>query len=159
ALPEHVVEAVAAMLRRPMAAPPSRGLPSLREMLAAELSRSTGRAVDPGTELLVTNGAMHALGIVFRSLVRPGDEVVVRAPGFLFEGPIRSAGAPPVYVPSRPEDGWRWDADAIEAAVGPHTRALLLCNPGNPTGHVPSRDEVDAVVAVAARHGLLVVTD
>ena len=159
ALPEHVVDAVAGVLRRPMAAPPSRGLADLRDALAAELRRSTGRAVDPGTELVVTNGAMHALGLCFRSLVRPGDEVVVPAPCFFFEGPIRAAGATPVYVHTDPSEGWRWDPAALEAAIGARTTALLLCNPGNPTGHVPSPDEVADAVRVAERHGLLVVTD
>ena len=116
-LPEHVVDAVAAVLRSPMAAPSSRGLPALRDALAAGLTRSTGRSVDPGTEVLVTNGAMHALGICFRSLLEPGDEVVIPTPCFFFDGPIRSAGATPVYVSSRLADGWRWHADALEAAV------------------------------------------
>jgi aspartate/methionine/tyrosine aminotransferase len=158
-LPDHVVEAVAAVLRQPMAAPPSGGLVALREALAEELERSTGRVVEPGTEIIVTNGAMHALGLCFRSLVRTGDEVVVPAPCFFFEGPIRAAGATPVYVHCSPSAGWRWDADALEGAIGPRTSALLLCNPGNPTGHVPSHDEVAGAVEVAARHGLLVVTD
>jgi len=158
-LPEHVVEAVARVLRNRMAAPPPRGLVALREAVAGELERSTGRTVDPGAEILVTNGAMHALGICFRSLVEPGDEVVVPAPCFFFEGPIRAADATPVYVPTSAADGWRWDPEAVERAVGPRTRALLLCNPGNPTGHVPSPEEVDGAVEVAARHGLLVVTD
>ena len=159
ALPDHVVEAVAAVLGRPMAAPPSRGLVALRDTLSAELERSTGRAVDPAAELVVTNGAMHALALCFRSLVRPGDEVVVPAPCFFFEGPIRAAGATPVYVPTSPSDGWRWNPEALEAAIGARTTALLLCNPGNPTGHVPSREEVADAVRVAERRGLLVVTD
>jgi aminotransferase len=158
-LPDHAVEAVAAVLRRPMTAPPPRGLVALREALAAELERSTGRAVDPGTEIVVTNGAMHALGLCFRSLVRPADEVVVPAPCFFFEGPIRAAGATPVYVHCSPSEGWRWDPEALEAAVGPRTSVLLLCNPGNPTGHVPSPEEVAGAVRLAERHGLLVVTD
>ena len=158
-LPDHVVEAVAAVLRRPMTAPPSRGLAALREALANELERSTGRVVEPGTEIVVTNGAMHALGICFRSLVRPSDEVVVPAPCFFFDGPIRAAGATPVYVRCNPSAGWRWEPEALEAAIGPRTSALLLCNPGNPTGHVPSYDEVADAVRVADRHGLLVVTD
>ena len=108
-LPDHVVEAVAAVLARPMTAPPSRGLVELRDALAAELRRSTGREVDPGSELVVTNGAMHALGLCFRSLLQPGDEVVVPAPCFFFEGPIRAAGATPVYVQTSPGDAWRWD--------------------------------------------------
>ena len=159
ALPDHVVEAVSAVLRRPMAAPPSRGLVGLRHVLSTELRRSTGRVVDPEAELVVTNGAMHALGLCFRSLVRPGDEVVVPAPCFFFEGPIRAAGATPVYVHGSASDGWRWDPEALEAAIGPRTSALLLCNPGNPTGHVPSREEMADTVRVAERHGLLVVTD
>jgi aspartate/methionine/tyrosine aminotransferase len=158
-LPDHVVEAVVAVLRRPMAPPPPRGLVALREALAAELGRSTGRVVDPATEIVVTNGAMHALGICFRSLAGPGDEVVVPAPCFFFEGPIRAGGATPVYVHCSPSDGWRWDPEALEAAIGPRTTVLLLCNPGNPTGHVPSPAEVADAVRVATRHGLLVVTD
>lgn len=159
ALPEHVVEAVADVLRRPMRAPPSRGLAELRVALAEELRRSTGRSVDPDEQILVTNGAMHALTLCFRSLVRAGDEVVVPAPCFFFDGPIRAAGATPVYVHGDPSDGWRWDPEALEAAFGPRTRALLLCNPGNPTGHVPGREEVAGAVGVAERHGVLVVTD
>jgi aspartate/methionine/tyrosine aminotransferase len=158
-LPDHVVEAVSAVLRRPMTAPPSRGLVGLREALAEELERSTGRPVDPDAELVVTNGAMHGLGVCFRGLVGPGDEVVVPAPCFFFGGPIRAAGATPVYVHCDPSDGWRWDPDAIEAAIGPQAKVLLLCNPGNPTGHVPTPNEVAGAVAVAARHKLLVVTD
>jgi aspartate/methionine/tyrosine aminotransferase len=159
ALPAHVVDAVVATLSRPMAAPPPRGLLALREAYADELERSTGRGVDPGTDLLVTHGAMHALSVTMRGLLHAGDEVVVPAPCFFFDGPIRGAGGTPVYVSSTEEDGWRWDAAAIERAVGPRTRALLLCNPGNPAGNVPSPDEVASVVALAAGHGLTVVTD
>ena len=159
ALPEHVVEAVTRDLRAPMRTPPARGLAALREALAVELGATTGRAVDPADELLVTNGAMQALGIVFRSVLSRGDEVVVPAPCFFFETPIRRGGGLPVFVPANGEAGWGWNADAIATAVGPRTRVLLLCNPENPTGYVPSAEEVAAVVAVAERHDLLVVTD
>ncbi len=159
ALPAHVVDAVAVALGRPMQTPPARGLAPLREALSGELGRTTGRTVDPDTGILVTNGAMQALGVCFRSLVEPGDEVVVPAPCFFFEGPIRAAGAVPVYVPGSDADGWRWDVDALEAAIGTKTRALLLCNPGNPTGHVPLPTDVAAVAQLAERHGLIVVTD
>ncbi|MGI8973845.1 MAG: pyridoxal phosphate-dependent aminotransferase [Gaiella sp.] len=159
ALPAHVVDAVASVLGRPMSTPPARGLVSLREALAVELEQTTGRSVDAGSELLVTNGAMQALGVCFRALLEPGDEVVVPAPCFFFEGPIRAAGGIPVYVPGLPQDGWRWDREAIGRAIGPRTRALLLCNPGNPTGYVPDRDDVAAVVRAAQQAGVLVVTD
>jgi aspartate/methionine/tyrosine aminotransferase len=159
ALPDHVVAAVAAMLRHPMKTPPARGLAPLREALALELQRAARRAVDPETEILVTNGAMQALGVCFRSVLQPGDEVVVPAPCFFFEGPVRAAGAVPVYAQGSRSDGWRWDVAAVEQAIGNRTRALLLCNPGNPTGYVPRREDVAAVVALAEEHDLLVVTD
>jgi aspartate aminotransferase/aminotransferase len=159
ALPDHVVEAVARALGGRMATPPVNGLASLRQALAIELERTTGRNVDPDSQILVTNGAMQALGVCSRSLLEPGDEVVVPAPTFFFGGPIRTAGGVPVFVHGSELDGWRWDAEAIAQAVGLRTKALLLCNPGNPTGYVPSREEVAAVVAVAERHGLVIVTD
>jgi len=159
ALPTHVVEAVSAALGRPMKTPPVQGLLSLRRALAAELERTTARTVDPESQILVTNGAMQALGVCFRSLLEPGDEVVVPAPCFFFGGPIRAAGAVPVYIQGSAVDGWRWDTSALEQAIGERTKALLLCNPGNPTGHVPSRQDVADAVAVAERNGLLVVTD
>ncbi len=158
-LPPHVVDAVSRTLGRPMAAPPPRGLLALRAAMADRLARSSGRAVDPELDVIVTNGAMHALGICFRTLVQPGDEVIVPAPCFFFSGPIEAAGARPVYVHGSADDGWRWDADAVEKAIGPRTAAVLLCNPGNPTGVVPARDEVAAVAAVAESRGLPVVTD
>ena len=159
ALPPHVVGAVAAALGRTMKPPSPRGLLALRRAAGAELTGATDRTVDPETDVLVTNGAMHALGICFRSLVQPGDEVVVPTPTFFFSGPIRAAGATPVYVHGSEAEAWRWDPEAIERSIGPRTRAILLCNPGNPTGTVPSGEEVRGVVAVAEAHGLLVVTD
>ncbi len=159
ALPPHVVDAVAATLSRRMKTPPVQGLAALRAALAGELERTTERRVDPETEILVTNGAMQALGVCFRSLLEPGDEVVVPTPCFFFGGPISTAGGVPVYVPGVEADGWRWDVAAIEQAIGPRTKALLLCNPGNPTGYAPSREDVAAVVALAERHGLVIVTD
>ena len=73
ALPDHVVDAVAAVLARRMSTPPVNGLASLRRALATELERTTTRSVEPGSQILVTNGAMQALGVCFRSLLEPGE--------------------------------------------------------------------------------------
>jgi aspartate/methionine/tyrosine aminotransferase len=152
-LPGHVRDAVQAALDEHAATPPGRGHVGLRE----EIARVLG--VDPEREVLVTNGAMHALGIVFRALLEPRDEVIVPTPAYFFGGVIERAGGRAVPVPSRAEDGWRWDADAIERAVTATTRALVLCNPNNPTGYFPTRDEIDVLLAAAERYGLTVVTD
>jgi aspartate/methionine/tyrosine aminotransferase len=95
---------------------------------------------------------MHALSLVFRALLAPGDEVVVPTPCDFFAGLIERAGG--VFVPVG-----SWDPTALERAVTPRSKALVLTNPNNPDGHLPTRAEVDELLALAARHGLTVVTD
>lgn len=148
-LPPHVRAAVAEALDEHDRAAPPRGLRELREAI--------GRLhdADPETEVLVTNGAQHALAVCFRALLGPGDAAIVPTPAYFFGGAIRVAGAEPVYVPSSEEDGWRWDVDAIARSVDERARVLVLCNPCNPTGYLPTRDEVERLVGL----GLTVVTD
>ncbi|WP_226366690.1 pyridoxal phosphate-dependent aminotransferase [Pseudonocardia sp. ICBG162] len=152
-MPEHVVEAVRAVAGTPFPRL-SRGSPSLRAALAARIG-----ADDPDRELLVTHGAQHGMSVVLRALLRPGDEVLVPTPTYFFDGMVRMAGAHPVHVPARAGDGWAADPAALAAAITPATRALLLCNPNNPTGHTPTRDRLAELVDLAARHGLVVLSD
>lgn len=147
-LPPHVREAVLAALDEHAVTPPSRGHVALREAIA----RSLPAPADPERELLVTNGAMHALNLVFRALLEPGDQVIVPTPCYFFAGVVERAGG--VFVPVT-----GWDLDAIEAAVTPRSRALVLTNPNNPDGRLPTRAEVDELLALASRHDLTVVTD
>ena len=147
-LPPHVRAAVAAALDEHAVTPPSRGRLELREAIA----RSLPAPADPERELLVTNGAMHALGLVFRALLAPGDEVIVPTPCYFFAGLVERAGGVFLPVPIG-------DAEAIERAVTPKSKALVLTNPNNPDGRLPARAEVDALLALAARHGLTVLTD
>ena len=147
-LSPHVREAIMAALDEHAVTPPSRGHVALREALA----RSLPAPADPERELLVTNGAMHALSLTFRGLLDPGDEVIVPTPCYFFSGLIERAGGVFVPVPS-------WDPQAIERAVTPRSRALVLTNPNNPDGHLPSRAEIDELLALASRHNLTVITD
>ena len=149
-LQPHVREAVAAALDEHTVTPPSRGHLAFRKAIA----RSLPAPADPEREILVTNGAMHALSILFRALLKPGDEVIAPTPCYFFGGLIERAGGVFVPVPAR-----TWDPDVIEAAVTPCSRALVLTNPNNPTGYLPTRAEVDDMLELAARHGLTVVTD
>lgn len=149
-LPQHVREAVSAALDEHTVTPPSRGHLSFREAIA----RSLPAPADPEREILVTNGAMHALSLLFRALLEPGDEVIVPTPCYFFGGLIERAGGVFVPVPAM-----TWDPAAIEAAVTSRSRVLVLTNPNNPTGYLPTRAEVDAMLELAARHGLTVVTD
>jgi aminotransferase len=65
----------------------------------------------------------------------------------------------PVYVPTSQSNGWHWDIDQLEAAVDARTRAIVVCNPCNPTGYLPTIEQVERLALLAARHDLLVVTD
>ncbi len=147
-LPPHVREAAAAALDEHTVTPPSRGHVELRDAIA----RSLPAPADPEREILVTNGAMHALSLVFRALLGAGDEVIVPTPCYFFAGLIERAGGAFVPVPS-------WDPAAIERAVTPRSKVLVLTNPNNPDGRLPTRAEVDELLALAARHGLTVVSD
>jgi aspartate/methionine/tyrosine aminotransferase len=97
---------------------------------------------------------MHALSILFRALLEPGDEVIVPTPCYFFGGLIERAGGVFVPVP-----GVTWDPEAVRRAVTTRSRAIVLTNPNNPTGYLPLRAEVNAILEFASRHDLTVVTD
>ena len=147
-LPPHVREAAEAALDEHAVTPPSRGRLELREAIA----RSLPAPADPERELLVTNGAMHALSLVFRALLESADEVIVPTPCYFFGGLIERADGVFVPVPN-------WDPAAIERAVTPRSKLLVLTNPNNPDGRLPTRAEVDELLALAERRRLTVVTD
>ncbi|OPF71634.1 aspartate aminotransferase [Streptomyces antioxidans] len=157
-MPEHVVEAVRTAAAEVFPRN-SRGSEALRQAIASHLEAAYGLAVDPGRELLITHGAQHGMSVALRALLSPGDDVVVPAPSYFFDGMIRLAGARPVYVPSDESRGWDHVPAAVEAAITPATRALLICNPNNPTGYVPGRERLCQLLAIAARHGLIVLSD
>jgi aspartate/methionine/tyrosine aminotransferase len=157
-MPAHVRQAVVEALDQPDPRD-TRGLPELRAAVAAELDRENGLRVDPERRLLITHGAMQGLSLVLRTVLAPGDEVIVPTPTYFFDGAIREAGATPVRVPSEERDGWAIDPASLAAAVTSRSRAILLCNPNNPTGYLPDAATVTAVVDIAARHGLLVISD
>ena len=137
-LPEHVRDAVLGALDEHTVTPPSCGHVALREAIV----RSLPAPADPERGILVTNGAMHALSLTFRALLDPGDEVIVPTPCYFFAGLIERAGGVFVPVPS-------WDPEAIERAVTPRSRALVVTNPNNP----------DELLARASQHDLTVITD
>ncbi len=157
-MPEHVRRSVAEAMNCPDSRD-TRGLPELRAAIAEELSREHGLRVDPERRLLITHGAMQGLSIVLRTVLAPGDEVIVPTPTFFFDGAIRESGAIPAYVPSRESEGWALDPARFEAAITARSRAVLLCNPNNPTGYLPDAATLAAVVDLVARHGLLILCD
>src|SRR6185369_335961 len=114
----------------------SPGLPQLREAIADALL-ADGMRYDPDGEILVTVGSIEAIAATLLATVDEGDEVLVVSPTYASYLPaIRLAGGVPRFVPLNEDANFDLDPDAIEEAVGRRTKALLLCNPNNPTGTI-----------------------
>jgi aspartate/methionine/tyrosine aminotransferase len=138
--------------------PPSRGLPELRDAVAAHYKRWHGLSLT-ADHVLVTSGATEAIAAIILATVGPGDEVVVIAPAYDAYAPlIRRAGGVVREVALRPPE-WRLDEEVLRATVSGRTRLLILNNPHNPTGRLFTRDELEAVASVARDRDLLVLSD
>lgn len=137
----------------------SPGLPELRELISEALL-ADGMRYDPDGEILVTCGAIEAIAATLLATVGPGDEVIVASPTYASYLPaIRLTGARPRFVALDEDRNFDLDTDAIAQAISSHTRAILICNPNNPTGTVYSVDQTEELMRLAERHGLLVITD
>ncbi len=137
---------------------PSRGLPALREAVAAHYNRHYGQDL-AAEHVCVTSGATEALGAAILATVTPGDEVIILTPAYDSYAPmIRRGGAVPREVALRPPE-WRVDRAALEAVVTPKTRAMIFNNPQNPTGRLFDPAELEAIASFARDHDLIVIAD
>jgi aminotransferase len=138
----------------------NRGLPELCRAIAANLERRYGVAYDPSAEILVTTGVSEGLDVAARTLLEPGDEVIIPEPCFVSYGPVvELAGGRSVPVATTIEDGFVPRPEHLEAAVTPRTRAILIATPSNPTGAVIPRAVLARIAAIAERHDLVVLSD
>lgn len=136
------------------------GLMELRRAIAEHLDRLYGQTYNPASEILITVGVSEALYLACAAVLDPGDEVIIPEPCFVSYAPeVIFAGGVPVMVPTSAENGWQVTAEAIEAAVTPKTKALLLGYPSNPTGAVMTRERLNEIAAVVKRYNLLVISD
>jgi aspartate aminotransferase len=158
--PEHVCRAAEAAIRAGRTKyTPAAGIPALREAVAADATRRTGLPVR-AAQVVVSNGAKHALHNVFTALLDPGDEVVVPTPYWVsYAELIKLTGARPVLVETRIEDNFKLSPEALRAALTPRTRMLLLCSPSNPTGVAYTPEELGRLADVAIAADLAVVAD
>ncbi len=138
--------------------PPS-GVPALREALAQDAGRRRGMRFSPG-QVVVAPGTKPLLFLPLLALLEPGDEVIYPDPGFpSYEAAIGLAGAKPVPVPLVEEAGYDLDLAALETAIGPRSRLIILNSPGNPTGGVHPPATLARVAELAQRHDLWVLSD
>jgi aminotransferase len=135
------------------------GADNFREALAAKQSRLMGRDIDPASEIVVTCGGTEAMMASMLTIVNPGDKVVVFSPFYENYGADAIlSGAEPIYVPLR-SSGFDLDANALEAAFREKPKALILCNPSNPSGKVFSREELLFIADLAEKCDAYVITD
>lgn len=135
------------------------GSKKLRDAITGKYKRRYGMPVDPEREITVTCGATEAAASVFLALLNPGDEVLIFEPFYENYGPDAILSeAKPVFVPLT-APGWTFNEGALRAAITPRSRALVLNSPHNPTGHVFSRSELEAIAKVCIEHDLMVITD
>lgn len=136
----------------------SRGLPALREAVAAHYRRHHGLDLTPD-HVCVTSGATEAIAAALLAAIEPGDEVIIMTPAYDAYAPlIRRAGGVVREVALQPP-GWRIEQAALAAAVGPRTRLLILNNPHNPTGRLLDAAELGIVAEFARDHDLIVIAD
>ncbi len=139
--------------------PPVPGTPALRRAILGWTERTYGWRGELG-QVLVSTGAKQTLGNLFSALLDPGDEVVLASPYWVsYPQMIELAGGRAVPIPTRAEDGFRLAPEAVEGALGPRTKILLLNSPSNPTGAVAAPEDVDAVVRLALDRDVVVVSD
>jgi aminotransferase len=135
------------------------GMPKLREALSTHLAEKF-KVQYAANEILIAVGVSEAMDLALRAIIDPGDEIIYHEPCYVSYSPsIVLAHGVPVPVVCRAEDGFAVRAEAIEAAVTPKTKAVMLNFPTNPTGGTMTRAELERIAAVVQRHHLIVLTD
>ena len=158
--PDHIKKAAIAAIegnKTKYTATP--GIMPLREAICAWHKRELGSNYEP-KECVVNVGGKHAIFNAVSVLIQQGDEVLIPAPYWVsFPDIVKYAGGTPVYVPSTPEDGFAVKAAAIEKAITPKTRLLILNSPSNPAGGVVPPEEFERILAICKKHNVWLMGD
>ena len=136
------------------------GLKELRAEICRYLERRMNLHYDPLSQVLVTVGGSEAIDMCIRTVVQPGDEVVIPEPCFVCYEPITTlSGGVPVHVACRQEDEFRLRPEALKAAITPRTKLLIMPFPNNPTGAVMEKEDLEAIADVLRDTNVLVLSD
>lgn len=159
--PQHIIDSSIQSLRAGNTGYTSNaGTVELRQAIVAYVERLYGIHYDAASEVLVTVGVSEALWLAMRAILDPGDEVLVVEPCFVANpAAVEIAGGVPVTVPTYVEDDFQVRGAALEAAITPRTKAILMSYPNNPTGATMSRERLLEIAAVAEKYDLVVVSD
>lgn len=136
------------------------GLLELRELISEYLKTTFSVSYRPADQVIVTVGASQAIDIALRAILNPGDEVIIVEPCFVaYASAVSLAGGVPISVGTKAENGFKLQPEELEDALTPKTKAIILCNPNNPTGTMLNREELLPIAELVEAHDLLVLSD
>ena len=158
--PEHIKAAAMASLDGGFTKyTPSSGIPELRQAIADKFKNDNHIDYKP-SQIIVSNGAKHSCYNAILATCQPGDQVIIPAPYWLsYPEMVRLAGAEPIFVQTKEENQWKMTAEEFESAMTPRTKMVILNTPGNPTGSVYTRQELEALVEVALTEDIFILSD
>lgn len=138
----------------------NRGIIALRDEISAYLLRRFGLEYDPQTDILVSVGGSEGIDCAVRSVINPGDEVIIPQPSFVcYEPIVRLAGGVPVIIETVAENNFRITPQQLEDSITDKTKLLILPYPCNPTGAIMERDDLEKIAAVLRKTNVLVLSD
>jgi aspartate aminotransferase len=158
--PDHIKAAAQAAIETGFTKyTPSSGTPELRQAISDKFQADNGLAYK-SSQVIVSCGAKHSCYNAILAACQPGDEVVIPAPYWLsYPEMVRLAGADPVFVQTKEENGWKMTADEFQDAMTPRTKMVIINSPGNPTGSVYTREELAGIIEVASDEEILILSD
>ena len=158
--PEHIKAAAITALEAGFTKyTPSSGLPELRQAIAEKLAADNGLEYR-ASQVIVSNGAKHSCYNAILATCERGDEVIIPSPYWVsYPDMVRLAGAEPIIVQTNERNNWKLTAEEFENAMTPRTKMVILNSPGNPSGSVYTREELEAIVNVAAEEDIYVLSD
>ena len=136
------------------------GLMELRSEIANYMSRRFNVSYNSTSEVIVTVGGSEAIDIAFRSIIEPGDEVIIPTPSFVCYAPlVNMTGGVPVILETKFEDKFKINPEALKAAITPKTKMLVLPYPNNPTGAIMTKKELEDIAEILRNTNILVLSD
>lgn len=138
---------------------PATGTLQLKEAICHRLLEDCGVSYEP-SQIIVSSGAKHCLYVILRTLVNPGDEVIIPTPAWVsYNEMTKIAGGTPVFIPCPESDHFKLTPEKLEASITERSKCIMFNNPSNPTGMVYTREELIALTDICVKHDLYIIAD
>ena len=160
--PAHIVEAAVKAIHdgETRYAAPSKGIKPLLEAIANKMECDSQVRLNPMTDIIVTPGGKLALFLALKAMLDPGDEVLIPAPYWVsYPSVVTMVGGVPVTVVTTSADDYQLRLDHLRQFITPRSKAIIINSPSNPTGHMLSSSELEAVATLAVEHDLFIISD